>query len=75
MPEAVPGRVDVSVVVVARGAEPGLAQSLRGVLASLDVAARGGPAGSGAVTPAVRLRGRPGSSRLAPVAGGTRQAA
>ncbi|MBD3779736.1 MAG: glycosyltransferase [Micrococcales bacterium] len=59
MPEAVPGRVDVSVVVVARGAEPGLPETLRGVLASLDVAARGpaGSAGAGAVAPAVRLRG------------------
>lgn len=45
VPESLPGRVDVSVVVVARGSEPGLPGVLRDLLAALDVAARG-PAGA-----------------------------
>ncbi|QZN86341.1 glycosyltransferase family A protein [Cellulomonas sp. C5510] len=55
MPESLPGRVDVSVVVVARGSEPGLPRTLLDLLAALDAAARGPHAGSGG--PAVPLRG------------------
>lgn len=42
MAESLPARADVSVVVVARGDEPGLTDALRSVLAALDHVARGG---------------------------------